>query len=409
MSYARTSLKGINFYDSSKAYKGFTLVTPADGTGAWLIDMMGNYVNHWKIPFSPAYDAKLLPNGNLLYAGKTKECPLGDVYNGGGGILLEVDWNSNVVWEYKDPHLHHSFHRQENGNTVVLKWVRISKELAAKVRGGDAGTEKNGIMWGDTVQEISPKGEIIWEWIAHEHLDVEKTPRCILCPRDTWAHGNSVWATPNGDILVSFAKLNTVVLIERATGRIKWQWGPGNIAHQQCVTMLDQGTILIFDTSMHANGFAFSSSKVLEIDPTCNEVVWDYGGGDKEHWADWWGRKRPYFFSAILGSSQRLPNGNTLICEGMTGRILEVNPGGEVVWEFSNNLPSYEPYPAQTRSHMVCSAYRYGVEYKGLKDPIPLAVEKQRAPSIPSSKKTKSQLESERKTSVAERLAFLGY
>jgi hypothetical protein len=409
MSYARTSLKGLNFYDSSKAFNGFTLFTPADGNGSWLIDMMGNFVNHWRIPYLPAYDAKLLPNGNLLYAGKTEDTPLGDVYNAGGGILVEVNWEGKVIWEYKDPYLHHSFDRQDNGNTLVLKWARIPQGLADRLGGGDPGTEKNGTIWGDMVQEISPKGEILWEWIAHEHLDMEKTSRCILCPRDTWAHGNSVCATANGDVLVSFAKLNMIVLIEKSTGGIKWQWGPGNIAHQQCVTMLDQGTILIFDTSMHANGFAFSSSKVLEIDPTCNEVVWDYGGGDKDHWADWWGRKRPYFYSAILGSNQRLPNGNTLICEGMTGRIFEVTPGCEVVWEYSNHLPSYEPYPAQTRSHMICTAYRYGMDFKGLRNPVPLGVEKQRAPSIPSSKKANSHLQSERKTSVAERLAFLGY
>jgi hypothetical protein len=409
MSYARTSLKGVTYYDSSKAYKGFTLFTPAEGMGAWLIDMIGEFVNQWKIPYPPAYDAKLLPNGNLLYAGKTDDCPLGDVYNAGGGILSEVDWNSQVVWEYKDPCLHHSFDRLENGNTLVLKWVMMPHDLAAKVKGGDPGTEKDGIMWGDVIQEITPEGEVAWEWVAHEHLDPEVTPRCILCPRNTWAHANSVTGLSDSLILVSFAKLNTIAIIDKKTSDIKWRWGLGEIAHQQCSTMLDQGTILLFDTSMHVNGFAFSASRAVEVDPGSNEVVWDYGGGDKEHWADWWGRKRPYFYSSILGSCQRLPNGNTLICEGMTGRIFEVNPRCEIVWEFSNHLPYHESYPAQTRSQMVCTAYRYGMEFKGLKDPILLAVEKQRAPSIPPSKKKEDAEVGKRKTTVEERLSFLGY
>ena len=221
---------------------------------------------------------------------------------------------------------------------------------------------------------------------------------------------NAASALPDGNVLVSFAKLNLIAVIERATGDVKWQWGPGEIAHQHAPSMLDGGTVLVLDNNMHANGFAFSSSRVFEVDPNADEVVWDYGSGDPEHWANWWGRKRPNsFHTAILGNCQRLPNGNTLVCEGMTGRIFEVNPGCEIVWEFSNPLPAYEPYPAQTRSHMVCTAYRYGMEYKGLRDPIPLAVERQRAPSIPPSKKKIDPEEGTGKASVEERLSFLGY
>jgi hypothetical protein len=39
--------------------------------------------------------------------------------------------------------------------------------------------------------------------------------------------------------------------------------------------------------------------------------------------------------------AQRLPNGNTLITEGMHGRIFQVTPSGEVVWEY---LTPYEDY-----------------------------------------------------------------
>ena len=39
------------------------------------------------------------------------------------------------------------------------------------------------------------------------------------------------------------------------------------------------------------------------------------------------------FFSAQTSSAQRLPNGNTLICEGDTGRVFEVTQDHETVWE----------------------------------------------------------------------------
>ena len=85
-----------------------------------------------------------------------------------------------------------------------------------------------------------------------------------------------------------------------------------------------------------------------------------------------------------IGSCQRLANGNTLICEGTTGRIFEVTPSLQLAWEFVNNLPAHEPYPAQTRSHMVCSVYRYGMDYAGLKQPVSQPTEREPAPGTPT-------------------------
>lgn len=381
MSYARTSLKGVTFYDSTRAYNGLTLFTPVEGKGAWLVDMMGRRVNYWETAYYPGYDAKLLPNGNLLYAGRVDSGPLADL-EGAGGILLEIDWDGNLVWEYKDPYLHHTFDRMGNGNTLVLKWVRLPDDTAARVKGGDPGTERDGAMWGDAIQEVTPGGRVVWEWVAHESIDPGATRRCPICPRSTWGHANSVSALSDGNLLVSFAFTNTIAIVDRKTGGVKWQWGPykegdqapGDLSHQHCPTMLDNGNILVFDNGMHPGGFAFSFSRVVEVSPTTGDIAWVYGGGDVAG----------EFYSPMLGSCQRLPNRNTLICEGTTGRIFEVTPSLQLAWEFVNNLPAHEPYPAQTRSHMVCSAYRYGMDYAGLKQPVSQPTEREPAPGTPT-------------------------
>jgi hypothetical protein len=44
------------------------------------------------------------------------------------------------------------------------------------------------------------------------------------------------------------------------------------------------------------------------------------------------------FFSAFISGAQRLPNGNTLICSGVAGRIFEVTRAGEIVWDYRNPL-----------------------------------------------------------------------
>jgi len=392
MSVAFTSIKGITFYDSRWAYNGVTLLTPLKGKGVWLIDMQGGHVNYWETGYEPGCYGELLPTGNLLYGGKVEDGPLTDI-EGAGGILMEVDWEGNVVWEYKDPYLHHAFYRTKNGNTLVLKWVAVPGEIAAKVKGGDPGTERDGVMWGDAIQEITPDGRVVWEWVAHEHLDPDVTPRCPLCPRSTWIHTNAVSQLPDGNILVSFMKLNTIAIIDKKTGNIKWQWGRGQLAHQHSPTMLDNGNILVFDNGFHQDGNPLGVSRVLEVNPASSETVWSYQGGEKSPML---------FYSSAMSSCQRLANGNTFICEGTTGRLFEVTAMGDLVWEFVNNLPSYESSAIKTKSCMVYSAYRYGMDYSGLKRAVSLPVEKETASGTPVKEEVKG-------NAVKARLEQLGY
>jgi hypothetical protein len=42
------------------------------------------------------------------------------------------------------------------------------------------------------------------------------------------------------------------------------------------------------------------------------------------------------FYSSIVSSAQRLPNGNTLICEGQFGEIFEIDSNNNKVWEYIN-------------------------------------------------------------------------
>ena len=40
------------------------------------------------------------------------------------------------------------------------------------------------------------------------------------------------------------------------------------------------------------------------------------------------------FFSFMVSGAERLPGGNTLVTEGATGRLFEVTPEGETVWQY---------------------------------------------------------------------------
>ena len=75
------------------------------------------------------------------------------------------------------------------------------------------------------------------------------------------------------------------------------------------------------------------NSRVLEINPVDMSIAWEYNA-EKSNRPLW------TFFSHYISGAQRQPNGNTLICEGANGRIFEVTPPGEIVWEYVNPFSS---------------------------------------------------------------------
>ena len=105
-------------------------------------------------------------------------------------------------------------------------------------------------MLGDSVVEVTPAGEVVSMWRAWEALDPEQDAICPLEGRGQWTHQNSLNLTASGDFLVSFRQIDTVGIVERATGRFTWKWGPGEISHQHNPTWLDSGRVLLFDNGL---------------------------------------------------------------------------------------------------------------------------------------------------------------
>lgn len=338
----------VTVHDPSHAFEGYTLFAPWGGKSAWLVDMQGRFVHRWTMPNIPGENCVLLPNGHLLYSGKDLDGPV--MIGGAGGWLYEADWDGNIVWQHRDPYMHHDFYRMDNGNTMVLRWVKVPAELVPQVQGGVPDTERDGVMWTDSFQEIAPDGEVVWEWLAYEHLDPAVDVICPLCARAEWTHCNSCCVLPNGDILTTYRSTDWMLVIDKATGSVKWRWGQEELAHPHNPTMLDNGHILVFDNGNHRRLHPLNFSRVLEIDPASGEIVWEF----KEKSLD-------DFYSSIVSGCQRLPNGNTLVCEGHFGRVFEVTSDGEKVWEFTS--PFFYQHDLFGPSNQMFRAYRYGIDH----------------------------------------------
>jgi len=345
----------VTYYVPDRAYNGYTLFTPMGGSTAWLIDMQGRPVHCWEMAYPSTAYGLLLPNGNLIYSGADLAGPRteGSRFT---AVIVEADWDSNTVWEYRATNQHHDFSRMYNGNTMILRSARVPAEIAARVKGGLPGTGERG-MGTDSFQEITPDGKVAWEWLAYEHLDPEIDILCPICNRGAWTHTNSCFGLPNGDILTTFHHLDTVGIIDRKTGDIKWRWGMGEIAHPHNPTMLDNGNVMVFDNGQHRKGTVISYSRVVEVNPNTGEIEWEYMSDPPNS-----------FYSSVGSGAQRLPNGNTLISAQTQGRFFEVTPEKEKVWEYIN--PFYFEDKAPTAlglCNQACRVYRYGPDYEGLK------------------------------------------
>jgi hypothetical protein len=259
--------------------------------------------------------------------------------------MMEVDWDGNVVWEHRDIDHHHDARRTESGGAIYLTVELMSEALAAKVQGGNPITGENG-MWADVIVEVDASGKRIWEWHAAEHLDPERDIITFNDSRDEWSHGNTVAPLPDSRVLFSFRNISTVGIIDKASGEIVWRLGPEVLAQQHDPSMLPNGNVLVYDNGSHSAQHPLPFSRVVEVETSANLVVWEYSDNPAYN-----------FFSPYISGARRLPNGNTLITEGMFGRMFQVTPEGDIVWEYIN--PHYHEDAENVVANRVFRATHY--------------------------------------------------
>jgi len=358
MNNRRKLTQDVTIYDSAKTFDGYTLFAPTFGTDAWLIDMRGRVVNHWEMQHAPASHGRLLPNGNLMWQGKGPGS-MDKHFVGSGSELVEVDWDGNEVWRYDEIGLNHDFLPLPNGNIIINIFTPLPDDLAKNVKGGIPGTELDGKMYTGVFKEITRDGETVWSWNPSEHLDPDKDAICPMCNRHVWGFNNSMALMGDGKLLFTLRLLNRVCMLDRKSGQIVWEFGEGEaIGHPHCCTALDNGNVLLFDNGLHRystelNLADFAASRVIEIDPKKKEIVWKYQDP-----------LAPNFFSAICSGAQRLPNGNTLICEATKGRLFEVTTEGEIVWEYMSPFTVMRPnYWDWTISATIWQGHRYAPDH----------------------------------------------
>ena len=141
MGWSKHHPSGMIHHDPAQAFEGYTLFSMSGGQDAYLIDMEGRVCHRWHLDEGISYGF-LLDNGGLLIRtmssadqrfGGRSDAAEGLVPQDRHNAILELDWNGKVVWEYRNPMVHHDFVRLANGNTLAV--VREeSQKMEKKMR-----------------------------------------------------------------------------------------------------------------------------------------------------------------------------------------------------------------------------------------------------------------------------------
>ena len=345
---------GLIYWDQDWASGCYTLYAPQTGNGlVKLISINGDTVHEWKLPVRPGRDAVILDigypyntkggrsNGNLGYNGSHKKSmdlyPAWDIWH--GGHFMEVTPKGDIVWEHEDPYHHHDAQWLENGN--LLYAVAEEVEFASPI----------GSVFSDRIKEVNLKGEVVWEWCVWEHIHphIYKTHECFNT--DHWPRVNGIHQTETGLILLSLRTTSGIIAVDKETKEIVWNLKYPLVAQQHDPSLTEDGYVLCFDNG-NIRPNSIHHSRIVEYDIVAEELVWEYKDP-----------MPPAFFSPYMGSVEKLWNGSYSICESAFGRIFEVNPKGELMWEYV--IPEFAEYPEPlnkfiTGEHNSCfKAHRY--------------------------------------------------
>jgi len=359
---------GLTYYQPGLSFKGYTLLAPIGGDSALLLDMDGKIVHRWRTPGFTVFCPKLMPDGRLLALctdtsiqrpanPKPDEAapPAPAIFRLIGGAntdLLELSWDGMIARRYSNLAIHHDFVELENGNIIFPEFVELTPEFAKRVRGGYRRRgEKLPPLMSDDFIEVDREGNVVDRLHLWELLDAAKDPIGPLERRWEWTHTNSVDLTADGRLVFSSRTNSRVGIINRQARELTWKYGAPNTFYQHHATALSNGNILIFDNGMNrVQGLSYS--RVVEVNPKDDSVPWQYEANPQSQ-----------FFSGHISGCQRLANGNTLICEGTSGRIFEVTQAKEIAWEWINPMHFTR---GEMRMSWVFRAYRYGPDYPAL-------------------------------------------
>ena len=180
-SYPSVYPTGTTIYDPDRAWNGYSIYRTPNDKGVVLIDMNGNIVRRWTDVVGLG---RVLPGGHIMGVAP-EDSPDGNE----GAELVQKDWAGNLIWSFNrseqmgaedggavwSARLHHDWQREglhagyyspesspaiTGGRTLILAHKNVS-----------APQINDRLLRDDRILEVSWDGEVLWDWLASEHVD----------------------------------------------------------------------------------------------------------------------------------------------------------------------------------------------------------------------------------------------
>jgi hypothetical protein len=236
-----------------------TLADIPDRNYAFVIDSHGTPV--WWMQASPqAIDTKVLSDGTIAWA-----TWYGGTYGTDPRTRYEIrTLDGRLVRKLKTVGTatdHHELQEGPNGNYIITSY-RPRLGVDALLFNGDV----DATVLDAVVQEVTPRGELVYEWSSEDHIALDETGRWWTYTAGTEPydnlHINAVEPLQGGDFLISLHNTDAVYRIDRETGEVEWKLGGTTtpeslsiagdsqsytLAGQHDVRDLGNGEISVFD------------------------------------------------------------------------------------------------------------------------------------------------------------------
>jgi hypothetical protein len=339
------------------------------GAGGWLQEFSWDGDLIWEYHFANEehlahHDVAIMPNGNILVLAWEAKTPEEAIRAGRKpGMIPEAGLWPDMIAEIKP--------LENHGAEIVWKWH----------------------IWDHLIQHFDPSKDHYGDPSLHpelldinlghslppaktqEELDQEKAKNNAVTndtPENQGSdvfHMNAIDYHPDLDqIVISSPSLNEIFVIDHSTstdeaaghrggrwgkgGDFLYRWGNpqnygrGDSTRQELGAQHDvkwilegfpgEGHLMVFNNQVPMTKPPYSS--VIELIPPLQESGYALTGNDpfgpeKPNWA-YIARDTLSFFAPFISGAHRMMNGNTFITEGPKGRFFEVNPDGEILWDY---------------------------------------------------------------------------
>ena len=427
---ADSTTVGLRFRDTL-AWEGYTLFANNGGRAIYLIDNKGRTIHRWITSDKTVGALYLLDSGLVSQIGNLTNP---NFLNGGRVSLLNWDGSKRWSFDYSDTlHcLHHDAIWLPNGHVAAIAWERKTKAQAIAA-GRDTTKLTQGKLWSEEVIEVDPATDsIVWQWHIWDHLiqDHDSTkqnygvvgdhPELIdlnytsnYSPQAAdWIHANALdYNSTYDQILFSARGFSEVWVLDHSTtsdeakglsggrqgmgGDLLYRWGnprtyrAGDSTNEQLYAqhntqwiragLRGAGDIMVMDNGLSRPDSLYSTIQEITppVDSTGRYRKPVHGHPFEPAGPNWQYKATPptSFYTPQVGSAQRLPNGNTLICEGTKGRFFEIGSDSVLLWKYISPVIDTVPLnqgdtvprtDAWTLKNIVHRSPRYPLNYVGL-------------------------------------------